>query len=117
MAVLFRISLKGSGYADGTLCCSHLETMDFWVDLIKTETDEWYWGDGVALNLTQVSSHQEKFLCKFKCHWQINILVSLRVSECQNSVLVGMKFNDTAVTHLTASTGQWLMKMITMKIT
>ena len=56
MAVLFRISRKGLGYADGTLCCSHLETMDFWVDLIKTETDEWYWGDGVALDLNQVSS-------------------------------------------------------------
>lgn len=30
--------------------------MDFWVDLIKTDTDEWYWGDGEALNLSQVSS-------------------------------------------------------------
>ncbi|KAK7498651.1 hypothetical protein BaRGS_00010028 [Batillaria attramentaria] len=34
---------------------SHLDTMDFWVDLVKTDTDLWYWGDGVAIDPNEVS--------------------------------------------------------------
>nr|KAG5707809.1 hypothetical protein BaRGS_015969 [Batillaria attramentaria] len=29
--------------------------MDFWVDLVKTDTDLWYWGDGVAIDPNEVS--------------------------------------------------------------
>ncbi|XP_070197346.1 uncharacterized protein [Littorina saxatilis] len=95
---------------------SHLETRNFWVDLIKADNGEWYWGDGMQLNMSHISSlpmnstynqtyaathcalwnMAEPFLIPATCDQFHDILCQMtETTECTNRELGGMKFNES----------------------